>query len=95
MRTWFMVLSLILSFPAGLACDGVKAAFDCQDVCSRCKSCFDSSDDVGACRDRCRSKAEQDDSWQRKASSCSSCIDDKSCTSATFGCAADCVGIVP
>lgn len=95
MRTWFMTLALVLTLPAALACDSVKAAFDCQDVCSRYKSCFDSNYDVGACRDRCRSKAENDNTWQNKAAACSSCIDDKSCASATFSCATDCAGIVP
>lgn len=95
MRTWFMVLSLALFVPGALSCDSAKAAFDCQEVCSRYQSCFDSDYDVSECRSRCRDKAEDDKDWQNKASDCAACIDDKSCSSATFSCAADCVGIVP
>lgn len=95
MRTWFLALGLVLGIPTGLGCDTAKAAFDCQSVCSRYQSCFDSSYDVSACRSRCRDKAANDSTWQDKASACASCIDDKSCTSATFSCTTECVGIVP
>ena len=95
MRGWILTIGLVLGIPAGLACDSVKAAFDCQEVCSRYQSCFDSGYDVSACRSRCRDNAAKDTTWQDKANACASCIDDKSCASATFTCAIDCAGIVP
>lgn len=77
------------------SCSSVDAAFDCQRVCNRYKECFSSGYDVGACRDRCRSNAEADMEAQRKADQCEACIDDRSCSDATFNCATDCAGIVP
>ena len=95
MRPWIFAIAWILGISGGLGCDTAKAAFDCQAVCSHYQSCFDSNYDVSACRNRCRAKADNDNTWQNKASDCASCIDDKSCTSATFNCATECVGIVP
>lgn len=76
-------------------CDEADKTFDCQSVCDRYKTCFNSSYDVGACRDRCKSKADADKDFEKKADACESCIDDKSCTSATFSCATECASIVP
>ncbi len=95
MRTWIVSFAVFLCVPAGLACDTAKTAFDCQAVCSRYQSCFDSGYDVSACRSRCRDNAQKDNTWETKANNCASCIDDKSCTSATFNCATECAGIVP
>ncbi|MDX2023686.1 MAG: hypothetical protein SF187_25840 [Deltaproteobacteria bacterium] len=76
-------------------CDEADKIFDCQSVCDRYKSCFNNSYDVGACRDRCKSKADADKDFEKKADACESCIDDRSCTSATFNCATECASIVP
>lgn len=86
---------LAAGIPASLGCDSAEAAFDCQQVCSRYQECFDDDYDVSACRSRCRDKAEDDSAWKNKADDCAACIDDKSCTGATFSCAVECVGIVP
>jgi hypothetical protein len=77
------------------SCGETDRFFDCQSVCSRYKTCFDSNYDVGACRSRCRDKAEADSAFQQKADACESCIDDKSCTEATFKCGTQCAGVVP
>jgi hypothetical protein len=95
MRTWMIVLALAVGTPAGLSCDSTEAAFDCQQICSRYESCFDSDYDVSACRDRCRDKAGDDDRFKDKADACADCIDDRSCSSATFNCLTECAGIVP
>lgn len=96
---WFTALlpaAFIGSFAIGFAsCDEADRAFDCQSVCSRYQDCFNSDYDVGACRDRCRDKAAADKEFERKADACETCIDDRSCSSATFSCATECVGIVP
>jgi len=94
MHSW-IALVFVLAFPASLGCDDAEAAFDCHQVCSRYESCIDSDYDVSECRDRCRDKAKEDDTWKDKADACESCIDDRSCTSATFACATECLGIVP
>lgn len=75
--------------------DDVKNTIDCQSVCKRYSDCFDSGYDVDGCRDRCESDAGSEEDRQRKLRTCSDCIDDRSCTDATFHCADDCAGIVP
>jgi hypothetical protein len=79
------------SFAFGfVGCGDVEQAFDCNSVCNKYQSCFNKDYDVGKCRDKCRDKISKD-----KADSCESCINDKSCASATFSCATECAGIVP
>ncbi len=84
----FAVLSLTSS------CDPV-AAVDCDAICNRYKSCFDSDYDTVACASRCRTDAKNDSDYKHKVDVCSACIDDQSCSSATFDCAGDCGDIVP
>lgn len=90
-----LLVGVVAAASSGSGCDSAKAAFDCQSVCQRYKDCFKSDYDVGQCRDQCRSKAENDTTWQNKADDCASCIDDKSCAAATFSCVTECAGIVP
>ena len=75
--------------------DEVDNKIDCHSVCRRSADCFDSANDVEGCEDKCEASADADADRQRKLDACSNCIDDKSCSSATFNCAGDCVGIVP
>lgn len=86
----------ILAFGAILfpACNQADNAVDCVAICDRYKTCFDSKYDTAKCVSRCTDQA-NDEGYATKADACSNCIDDKSCTSATFTCTADCVGIVP
>jgi hypothetical protein len=88
MRT-LLLASLLL-----LGC-GVKNAVDCHGICHRYQSCFDGSYDTDACERRCRDHADNDDQYANKVDHCASCIDDRSCASATFSCSGDCSGIVP
>jgi hypothetical protein len=95
-----LVLSSILAVLAtvGLAvasCDSIDTAFDCDSVCSRYRDCYDSSYDVGACRDSCRTRAANDPNVKGAADTCEACIGDKSCLSATFNCGSSCSNIVP
>jgi len=90
-----LLVGVVAAASSGSGCDSAKAAFDCQSVCQRYKDCYDADYDVGKCRDTCRSKADNDSTWQDKADDCASCIGDKSCVGATFSCAVECGGIVP
>ena len=74
---------------------GVDNAIDRQSICDRYKSCFDSSYDVEACSSRCRNDSAKDTDYKRKADMCNACIDERSCSSATFNCASSCGSIVP
>jgi hypothetical protein len=76
--------------------DDVKDEIDCRQVCSRYKDCRSDSDyDVDACQDRCESDADSSEARRNKLRACDDCIDDKTCTEATFTCLTECAGIVP
>ncbi len=86
----------LLSFSVlAVNCDSVETAFDCQQVCTRYRDCYDSSYDVDSCRSSCRSRAANDPSVKQAADTCDACIGDMSCLSATFNCAGSCSNIVP
>jgi hypothetical protein len=75
--------------------DEVTNTIDCQTVCERYADCFNADYDVDGCIDRCQNSADADAERQRRLRTCDDCIDDRSCTAATFSCADECVGIVP
>jgi hypothetical protein len=96
MKTIGLVVGMLaLSTFALFGCSRVENAVDCHGICSRYQSCFDSSYDTNVCETRCRDNANTDDQYEQKVDACKSCIDDKSCASATFNCATQCAGIVP
>jgi hypothetical protein len=76
-------------------CAAATNAIDCNGICDRYQSCFDSSYDTTSCESRCRSNSNSDSDYMAKSQACSDCITDKSCASATFTCTSDCAGIVP
>jgi hypothetical protein len=92
-------LALGLFVTAAVGCsdavDDVTNKIDCHQVCERYADCFNSDYDVDGCSDKCESRAGSDDDRQRALRACDDCIDDRSCTSATFNCADECAGIVP
>jgi hypothetical protein len=92
---FLLTCSLALPALGLLSCDAADTAFDCQSVCSRYRDCFDSSYDVGKCRESCRDRAASDPNVKGAADTCEACIDDMSCTAATFNCASSCSNIVP
>jgi hypothetical protein len=97
MKLRFAFLAAMLgSFALGFtSCGEADRLFDCQSVCNRYKTCFDSAYDVGRCRNTCKDKADADKSFEQKADDCENCLDDKSCSEATFKCPIQCAGIVP
>jgi hypothetical protein len=100
MRPMFLSLYVAFALAVGVTmsnfgCSEADAAFDCYQVCNKYKTCFNSSYDVKACTDRCREAASKDNHYKDKADICETCIDDRSCVSATFSCATECGGIVP
>ncbi|MGC4095249.1 MAG: hypothetical protein QM756_46470 [Polyangiaceae bacterium] len=88
-------LGLVVASSALGGCSDVKNTITCSEVCNRYKGCFDSSYDVSACTDRCKTRAGSDSDKQSQLDQCDACIEDKSCASATFSCATECVSIVP
>jgi hypothetical protein len=93
--TIHVLLAAFLTFAAAASGCGAEAAFDCSSICDRYQTCFDSNYDTGSCASRCRDNEHSDSDYTNKADVCHSCIDDKSCASATFNCATKCAGIVP
>lgn len=93
MKSLFAAAALSLF---ALSCtDEIDRVTDCQDICARYADCFDSSYDVDGCRNDCRDNAESDADFDQHVDNCENCLDDRSCSSATFSCAAECSGIVP
>jgi hypothetical protein len=88
-------LGLLAFVGCSEAVDEVTNTVNCHDVCERYQSCFDSDFDVSGCTDKCEDEADADADREERLERCDSCIDDRSCTSATFNCADECVGIVP
>ena len=88
-------LALFTAFASMPACDSVEHAYDCNKICNRYKDCFDKDYDSGTCQTKCRNHASDDNDYGNHAESCQSCIEDKSCAGAAFGCATECSGIVP
>lgn len=91
----FKTLLVLTTLALSPACGAIDNAFDCDAICNRYKSCFDSSYDVAACAQRCRSDSRSDADYKRRADVCNACIDDRSCSESTFNCGSSCGGIVP
>ena len=85
----------LASLAASTGCDSADRIYDCASICNAYKDCVDADYDVTACTSRCEDKADDSESFEDKADDCQECIDDRSCAGAIFGCATECVGIVP
>lgn len=73
----------------------IDSAIDCNGICSKYASCFDSKYDTDACADRCRKSASSETDFRRRADMCNACISERSCVAASFACATECVAVVP
>lgn len=98
---WKLGLISLFTLTAALTvttpgCDtAVDRAYDCNQICNKYKDCVNASYDADACASRCRDNAADNEQFEDKADECQACVDDRSCTSAVFGCVGECVGIVP
>jgi hypothetical protein len=95
--TWrkaFICTSLLAVIAGFSACsdvtDPVTSGIDCASVCNRYKECYDSNYNTGKCKDDCENLAEDNDAKQEQLDQCDDCMDDTSCKSAPFACAAKC-----
>lgn len=91
----FSFAAAVAGIVAGTACSSIDNAIDCNSICKRYADCFNSAYDVSACESRCKSNSQNDADYQNKVNTCSACIDDRSCSSATFNCAGNCSNVVP
>ncbi len=90
----FMMVLAAASAP-GCSDNAIDRAYDCNEICDKYRDCADANYDSSACASRCRDNASDDEAFEDKADACQSCIDDRSCAGAAFGCGTECVGIVP
>jgi len=86
---------LVAGVGCGETADEVTNSITCGEVCEQYSDCFDADYDVDGCIDRCENAATANEDRERRLEICDACIDDRSCTEATFSCTDDCVGIVP
>jgi hypothetical protein len=95
LKSLMIVATIALGSLFGIGCGAVQNAVDCNGICNRYKTCFDSNYDVGKCESNCRDNANSNNNYMTDVNDCNNCIDDKSCASATFSCAAPCATVVP
>ena len=88
-------------FMAGLglgmisSCDEADELVDCQNICSRYKTCLaDDKFDVSDCRSKCEEKADKEQGFAEQADKCEACVDDRSCSNATWNCTNECAAII-
>jgi len=72
------------------ATDPVVTKIDCASVCNRYQECYNSNFDDDKCKDDCENLAEDSDVKQDQLDACDDCMDDTSCTAATYKCATAC-----
>lgn len=89
-RASLVIAALLLG-----ACQPIDAAFDCDTICTRYKTCFDGDYNVETCATRCRDNAKADTKFYNAVNTCEACITDRACASATFTCGSDCGQVVP
>ena len=96
MKQTLILLAALFTLVPAMACNGpIENTVDCHRVCKRYADCFDSNYDIAACESTCRSNANSDAGYQHNVDTCEACIDDVSCTSATFNCSSQCSTVVP
>ncbi|HWO10499.1 MAG TPA: hypothetical protein VNN80_13500 [Polyangiaceae bacterium] len=93
-KAWLIPVCVFLAFGCDAA-DQIEAEIDCHSVCDRYAECFDANHDVSACQNDCENSIDSGDLAQSDLDECDNCIGDRSCASATFSCATECLGIVP
>ena len=93
-KYWLIPVGLFLAYGCDAA-DQIEAEIDCQSVCDRYAECLDADYDVSACQNDCENSVDSGDLSQSDLDDCENCIEDRSCSGATFACATECIGIVP
>lgn len=93
-KAWLIPVGLVLALGCDAA-DDIEATIDCRSVCDRYAECIDTDYDVSACRDDCENSIDSGDLSQTDLDQCDNCIEDRSCSGATFACATECLSIVP
>ena len=92
------LIAISMAFALTVGCsadDEIEEELDCGSICERYADCIDTDYDVSECQDRCEDNADADPDFADDVDACENCLDDRSCTNATFACATECVAIVP
>jgi hypothetical protein len=77
-----------------VGCSEAERTYDCAQICSKWADCHDEDLDETDCVDKCEDEGDADADFEMKANECEACLDDSSCTEATFECATDCAGVI-
>jgi hypothetical protein len=93
-RLCMIPVALMLAFGCSVK-DDIEAEIDCHSICQRYSDCFDGDYDVSGCTDSCQNKIDSGDLQQSDVDDCDNCIDERSCASAGFSCATECLSVVP
>lgn len=96
-RRKLALLALAGAFAATAAqgCSDIDNSIDCNHICDRYQSCFDTNYNTSGCYSRCQSRGTSNDEDRRLIDTCAACINGLSCTGAVFSCGAQCSSIVP
>lgn len=90
-----MKLSFAILVALAMLMAGCANRLQCQSICDKYQECFSSEYDTKSCVNSCVDKSKDDEDFSRRVEMCEVCIDDRACSESAFGCATDCVGIVP
>lgn len=88
-------LAAALVASLALGCGDIDNSFDCNNICDRYRSCFDSSYNTSACYSRCQARGTSNDEDRRRVDTCAACINGLSCVNTVFTCGVQCSSIVP
>lgn len=95
MKKMLLVLPLAFLFAGACgAAEEIEEEIDCASICQRYADCFDADYDISECRDSCEDQVDNGDVSNADLDQCDECIDDRSCTDATFSCAGECASIL-
>jgi hypothetical protein len=99
MTKTFITLSGLFIAIAAAGCseaaDEVESQIECPQICEKYAECYDDDYDVEECSSDCKAEFDRNPEYIEKIDACDACIENKSCSDATFSCVDECVGIVP
>jgi hypothetical protein len=87
--------SFVVLVAAAMLLAGCANRLACQSICGKYQECFNSEYDTQSCVNSCVEESREDEDYSRRVETCQVCIEDRACSESAFGCATDCVGIVP
>lgn len=88
-----LILSAVILVPACAEDSEAGRTVDCAQICSAYSECI-TDIDVSSCTNECEDKADANSAYQRSASDCEACLEDKACAESE-SCWASCPAMPP